>query len=191
MTKPINTPTIIPFMMGDIETLDTKPTAVVLTIGAAAMDANGDIMETYHAHLNIQNQLDRGRTVSASTIGWWLGQSDEARKDVRASFDNEIPLAVTLIGFNQFIARCEKHGATAFYSNGPEFDAVILQSLYNTAGVTWPVKHWNIRSFREMKTRFPDQGPAFVGEKHNALADAIHQANWLWNIELYLAEHGV
>lgn len=191
MTDTNKKPIITPFVMGDIETLDTKPSAVVLTIGAAAMDADGRIMETYHAHLNIQEQLDKGRTVSASTIGWWLEQTEEARKGVRSSFDKEIPLVETLVGFNQFIARCEKHGATAFYSNGPEFDAIILQSLYNTAGVAWPVKYCNVRSFREMKTRFPDQGPAFVGEKHNALADAIHQANWLWNIELYLAEHGV
>ena len=81
----------------DIETLDTAPTAVILSIGAFAFD-RFDLNETlkniqnstpdenegnYHLYYvcNLNEQLvSSKRTIDQSTLNWWRRQSYENNK---------------------------------------------------------------------------------------------------------------
>src|SRR4051812_25387336 len=66
-------------VMIDTETLDTKPTAVILSIGACRfneldIDSNG-----FYRAITIESNMDEGRTISASTLRWWMKQEPAAQ----------------------------------------------------------------------------------------------------------------
>ncbi len=77
-------------LMFDLETLDTKPSAVVLSVGVVIWETvfnpqidglRYDIAERFLRVLDIQEQLNRGRTVSQSTLLWWQQQDPTARAE--------------------------------------------------------------------------------------------------------------
>jgi len=77
--------------MIDLETLDTGPSATVLTLGAVKFDpytAKEPYAELY-IKLDIDEQDRLGRTVSDSTIEWW-GKQDPAIQEEAFSPDNRI-----------------------------------------------------------------------------------------------------
>ncbi|WP_409277834.1 3'-5' exonuclease [Providencia rustigianii] len=78
------------------------------------------------------------------------------------------------------------------WGNGVDFDNVILRNAYNSVGLEPFWNHWNNRCVRTIvelgrnagidpKTTLP-----FVGEPHNALDDAIHQAKYVSIIHQHL-----
>lgn len=87
--------------------------------------------------------------------------------------------AAALIGFNQWLPQ----GSLGFYlwSNGADFDIPIMLSLYQQLSLTPPWKFYNHRCFRTLKELHPVRYAAAKKKfsnptKHNALADAIWQA---------------
>src|SRR3546814_2365974 len=76
-------------MMVDLETLDTKNSAVVLSIGAVVWETLVDdagsldysVVERFYRVLSIDEQLAAGRTVSESTLLWWMRQDPTARAE--------------------------------------------------------------------------------------------------------------
>ena len=70
-------------VMIDLETLDTSPTAVVLSLGAVAFDpythAHG---ATFYVEFTnfLEQQTGVGRTISPSTMLWWMQQNATARE---------------------------------------------------------------------------------------------------------------
>ena len=71
-------------IMLDIETLDTSPSAIVLSIGAVKFNSVG-LGDTFYVRLDSDPQLALGRTQSEATLTWWAGQSDAARKEAFAT----------------------------------------------------------------------------------------------------------
>ena len=59
--------------MIDLETLATTPDCVVLTIGGVKFDPNtlGESTQPFYYRFNVDEQLDKGRTTSESTLEWW------------------------------------------------------------------------------------------------------------------------
>jgi hypothetical protein len=71
-------------IMLDIETLSTRPDAVVLTIGAVkfspwASDVNTD--DGLYVRVNVDEQLELGRHVQQDTIDWWGRQAEDVREE--------------------------------------------------------------------------------------------------------------
>lgn len=185
-------------IMLDLETLDVKPTAVVVSIGAVAFDPYSPALgEAFYVELTIpskpgepgglEQQQTAGCTVGASTAQWWLQQSDEARtvfaKDGLDSAARLQP-AAALMQFSQFIAR---HGGpdAEIWGNGADFDNVILGNLYRTFGYKQPWSFGKNRCFRTMNA-LPEgkdfQKPKRGGVHHHALDDAVYQARVLQEI---------
>lgn len=166
-------------IMCDLETLDTVPTAQVLSIGAVRFDPNtGEIGEKFHKIIDLQSQHDNGRTTSESTKRWWAQQSEEARSIFTAPKEKTV---IALADFYDFVA---KGGCDGFWGNGATFDNVIMDSLYGTFGLKPPWPFWAHRCYRTIKVlhtnAFPTSYlPPFRGTKHNALADAEYQAQCL------------
>jgi hypothetical protein len=163
--------------MLDIETLNTTPDSVVATIGAVLFNpedtdtpdtvfAPGS--RTFYTRLDIQSQLDRGRTVSASTLAWWMGQSDQARKD--AFQPSQFSVDVMLKVFTGHM-----YGVEHLWGNGSTFDNVIIEHLLRDYGIEIP---WDYRAHRDLRTaKHMGQpcSPPDVGTAHNALDDAVYQ----------------
>lgn len=160
-------------VMLDLETLDTAPTAVIVSIGACLFDPNtGEIGETFYALPERKRQANAGRTTSAATLRWW---DEEAQATARHVFD--APTTGTrqaLYGFSQFIPM----SVDGVWGNGAAFDNTIVRDAFHQFDVE-PPPFWADRCFRTIKALGKANGiepPPFQGTPHNALDDAVHQA---------------
>lgn len=76
----------------DIETMDTAQTSIIPQIGAIVVSPTGTIIDQVNLVIDLK-QL--GRTVSSSTMEFWMKQPDEARKSVFCN-PNRLSLDVAL-----------------------------------------------------------------------------------------------
>jgi len=182
-------------IMLDLETLDTATSAVVVSIGAVAFDPMakyGTLGERFYVELtdDLAFQQEAGRTISADTVKWWIGQSREAQQLFAAEDPTLVRRDTTtaLIEFSAFIDRNGGRDA-AIWGNGADFDNAILGSLYQSAGMVRPWSYSRNRCYRTLKNM--DVGPrrpaSHEGVHHHALDDAVTQATHLQEIFACLA----
>lgn len=160
-------------IMLDLETLDTAPSTVILSIGLAAF-TDTELGETRYFVPSMQEQITLGRTVSASTIQWWMGQNSAAKKvfeeQKRTTSKN---LADVLSGVAFFI---EKYPDVKVWSYGANFDVPILQHAFEQMGMKLPWKYPNVRCLRTFCDERKAPYRQNFGVAHNAVDDAISQA---------------
>lgn len=162
-------------LMIDIETMDTKHSAVVLSIGAVFFDTQTKKLgPEFYSTLHIQPQLDLGRTVSGDTLHWWMQQDNRAR--VSSTQLTPRPNRDTIEDFIEFVTRTASQGALP-WGNGSCFDISIIESLLKSYEALVPWKFWNIQDLRTFN-RFIAGGEKHKPptDAHNALADAKAQA---------------
>lgn len=158
--------------MLDIETLDTSPTAQILTIGACRFDPNkkSNPVATYYVRLNIDEQEKIGRTINENTLRWWGQQSKEVIEDTFA--DERTDIKTALLEFREFVL-----GSSKVWAQGPQFDMVMIESLYKQYNMNHPWSHSNVMDSRTLFKLMPeDPRDKYTFEAHNALQDAIFQA---------------
>lgn len=161
-------------IMVDIETLDNNPTAAVLSIGAVAID-NGQIVSEFYRPIGLLNAIPYG-TVNQSTYDWWMKQSEEARKE---AFYPEFPVS-TRQAARDFCDWALSQGPALWWSNGSDFDLVVLKQWYQNLGIETPWGFRDIRCYRTLRNLLPwVKAPHTEGIAHNALADARYQGNHL------------
>lgn len=169
-------------LMLDFETLGhVAPDMVVLSLGACLFTR-----ESYLGNnewlFNPQDQLNKGRKVSASTIAWWLGDkiSPEARAVIpEAQKYGKSVYECMGTGLNAWVHSLlgDKASDVRVWSNGAGFDVPIAESLAAECGINVPWKFWNIRCYRTLKLMFQiENGVSRDGVKHSAVGDAIFQA---------------
>lgn len=174
-------------LMVDIETWDVAPTAAVASIGACMFDPTAgptqEISETFYCTISLASNQMNERTISASTVEWWLGQSQEARD---ALLSNQVGLAKGLASFAEWFQHDTTYRPTHVWANSPSFDCVILQSAFESCRLLFPLGFWltrDVRTAGEMGYENPKERKAVmtlfreqVGTAHNAKDDAIAQA---------------
>lgn len=165
-------------MMIDIETLDVKPSAVVLSIGAVVFHPNGHVMDRWYRVLQVQEQLDRGRTVSFDTITWWMSQDGDARNEAFAPVRQMV--AETL---SDLLAFCRTYDANAYWALGPQFDYIILENLFNELNREVPWGYGQLRDVRticnETKIDRRNPGSQVLGIPHTPIYDCEYQIELL------------
>lgn len=134
-----------PDIMIDIESLDTEPTAVILSIAArpfniATSERSPNI---FYTTIKIDEQISQGRTTSIQTTTWWDNQSAEAQLE---AFKEETSLLNALIALRQFT---KKHcSPTArFWARSPKLDLAIIN---NALGADLPI--WEHHQERDVRT---------------------------------------
>lgn len=171
-------------LMIDMETLSTRPNAVVLSVGLVLMNERGEPTWTHETVLDAQQQIAAGRDVDAETLAWWMNQSAEARAvfEKSAKYGLEVSSALTHIAdeLETYTTRRD----LCVWSNAASFDIVILRSLYEQLCPNkWRV--WNYQNERCYRTvvsildREKKFAPERSGVAHSALDDAIWQAEYL------------
>ena len=165
--------------MIDIETLDTTPTAVVVSVAAAHFDpSNPDGVSTAeYWTLQLRPQLGSGRTVSEDTLKFWMRQEPKVQENTFLQKETWSPEEM-------FDELSEYVHGTYVWGNGAGFDNTILHNLSEQflGEQAWP--HWNDRCFRTFKGVFDPRGklkPERVG-KHDARADTLFQIDYFHNI---------
>ena len=173
-------------VMVDLETMGKKHNAPIVAIGAVVFDpATGSIGESFYKVVCLESSVNWGAVIDPSTVIWWLKQSSEARSAIVN--DDAIPLQDALLQFREFVSDNVTGGSkkAQVWGNGASFDNSILRSSYDCIAEDYPWEYWNDRDVRTMvelgqaisfdpKTTIP-----FEGSRHNALADAIHQARYV------------
>lgn len=173
-------------VMVDLETMGKKHNAPIVAIGAIVFDpATGSIGESFYKVVCLESSVNWGAVIDPSTVIWWLKQSSEARSAIVN--DDAIPLLDALLQFREFVSDNVAGGSkkAQVWGNGASFDNSILRSSYDCIAEDYPWEYWNDRDVRTMvelgqaisfdpKTTIP-----FEGSRHNALADAIHQARYV------------
>lgn len=158
-------------VMLDLETLDTRPGGVILSIGAVYFDKY-DTYEEFHEIINLQSSLAAGLIMSPDTQAWWTKRSEEARKTLITAQNNEGKDLVEVL--NLFSAFCKKD--VKMWGNGSDFDNMMLGYVYEKLNVPLPWKYYNNRCYRTLKNLRKDIKLARVGTYHNAVDDARTQA---------------
>ena len=170
-------------LMIDLETIDTRPSTVILSAGAIVFNETEVRYDlTYYSVLRFQDQLDGGyhakRTISEDTLLWWFKQSKAAQDAVFLTGEEERrPLQHAIHGIRQLYREnsCER-----IWSNGATFDISIIEHALFNDGKMPP---WDFRAHRDMRTLkdlvpYDDDFMLGVdrGLEHHALDDALYQA---------------
>lgn len=163
----------------DMETLSTEHNAALLSIGAVIHDfGTGQQVDTFYANITPESSIAAGLDVSESTKAWWAKQG-QAAQDV-LSVDQR-PLRDVLIEFGMWLAG---HGVQYAIGNGPRADNQWLESACKAVGMQSPIKYWgdlDMRTLTFIGTHIlglDHWHNTFKGVKHNALHDAINEAEF-------------
>ena len=161
-------------VMIDLETIGNDIDGIFTTIGACTFDpVTGDIGKTFYTHVNWESAVEAGRTITPDTVKWWMGQPEEARKEI---VQDGLPLADALTLLKSWLPE-----EAVVWGNGPLFDIAKLEHAFGYYNIPW--KFYNVRCVRTIcdlaKGRVSREDIPFNGDKHNALDDAVHQAKYV------------
>ncbi len=156
-------------MMIDFETLATTPNAHVLTLGWCVFDPRDtDIIES--GVYRFADDQPR-RTISVSTVMWWLAQSTEAQAGLLVGE----PACFSVV-LSHLRNEYRNYGCEAMWSMGPSFDGAIIESIARDSGNP-PVCGYNHhRDVRTIGMLANEKFKNTKGVAHDARSDAIEQA---------------
>lgn len=182
--------------MLDIETLDTKDSAVVLTIAAVKFNIlTYELVDKLILLLNVDSQLSYGRTISSSTILFHL--ENNLRIDILKNVLNpkyeRLPNPAEkyvnnfhcLVRLDEFIEASETGVSPfIFWARGASFDFTILKNLYQNFGREYPISHRKEMCLRPLLLLSPETAKRTpdVGVAHEALSDCLYQICLLRNL---------
>lgn len=185
----------------DLETLDIKKDSLVLTVGLVKFDKNSmdEPFDGVHIRLGIQEQRDKGRTISKGTVEWWARQTPEIRED---AFGNEGRVSVKegieqIIEYFQVMDSSDHNQGyikiNEVWGQGYGFDMTILGTLFELYGYEVPWKFFEERDSRTLfklvsKDPRPEEASATL---HNALSDAYFQAIGIQRVFNTLRKHDI
>lgn len=158
----------------DLETLGVKDGAAIISIGAVRFSLTEGLGESFHKKICLHSE-DFGE-IEGDTVGWWFAQEPEAIKEAFKP-EGRVTLREALSYFEKFLSHGEVDG---LWSKGPTFDEVLLRGAW--ARVDWgdfPIHFSKARDIRTAEMVAKALGttlPVFEGLRHDALADAAHQA---------------
>ncbi|QFS86605.1 MULTISPECIES: 3'-5' exonuclease [unclassified Marinobacter] len=181
--------------MVDIETLDTRPSAVVISIGVVLFNRREPKVKMKELNLKFgkkefrDEQIMMGRTVDKETVAWWKGQEPDAKRIFKQA--NVTSMEDALNKLTAFLTQGDTN--YLIWGNGSDFDNTIMTSLYESFGMQAPWKFWNNRCFRTFKGEHGHitRPPEFHGVKHDAVDDARQQARYLQAIYAELQKYNI
>jgi len=158
-------------LMLDIETLDTKPTAVITQVGACYFDRKtGEIGKTFLRNLKVDEAIKWGLTVSWQTIKWWFEQEE------RSWMENPMVFTKALGELHPFAKKAK------YVWSHSTFDIPILANAYNIIGSYLPFHYRmtrDIRTLTHLAGHQRNESSADPKDKtHNALDDCIYQVKY-------------
>lgn len=180
-------------LMIDLETLGTDPNCPVISIGAVFFDiATKKLGATFHMALDVNEQIRRGRKPTGDTIRWWMGQTDAAKRvfHEKARLAPEVLQTLSTWYTTEGLTRVSKVNGLLdplpqrsrgyVWGNGSTFDISILEDIFRDYGLECPWGYNRIMDLRTFKRfKAPDKRVIVSGTAHNALDDAVGQANFV------------
>lgn len=179
-------------VMIDTETLGRAPGSVVRSVAAVEFDPRtGETGRQKVWKIDLADSIRYGFKVEASTLKWWMMQSDEARREFVEGA--ETPLEDFLEDFMQFIAATDEGNDFTLWCLQLDFDVAMLRSMYswynlNVYRCDEEVLPWNFRKVRDVRPymdALDSAGllPPKVADRHTPLADCLAQINYVHLVE--------
>ena len=169
-------------LMIDLETMGNTHNTAIIAIGACFFDPKtGAIGGKFYKEVNLESAVAFGTEMDASTVLWWLKQSDEAR----SKFKENSKAASLHDVLSEFYDFCKLAKNLKPWGNGITFDLGILANSFEKCNIKTPWMFWNERDVRtvvelgQMVGFDPKKDMPFTGTPHYALDDAIHQAKYV------------
>lgn len=165
--------------MIDLETMGIRPTSAVVSIGIVRFNQE-ELLETFYTPVSLANCYELGMTFDQSTVDWWARQSVEARAAWQVENAPTVQEALT-----KMVAWMGQFGhvkQNAVWGNGVDFDIVLLNHMFNLIEADAPWMYYNHHCFRTMRNMFEVSVMPRQGTYHNALDDAVTQAQHLQRI---------
>lgn len=162
-------------VMVDIETFDTKSSALILSIGAVVIT---------EPHMTFYRELDpttqHARTVSEDTKRWW---SEQPMPIPSGTLD----MHSGLLQFGQWIQSLAQYftAEPIIWCKGTDFDTAILTHAYQSLYLPVP---WKYNNVRDCRTIYKVCGFTARKANHNALHDAQWQAE---DLMICLSDHNL
>lgn len=165
-------------VMVDIETMGTSSDSAIISIGAVEFCINtGNTGREFYRNVSLESSMSNGLKVDASTIMWWMGQSDEARSSLTK---DSVSLEKALLDFKDFFPKDCK-----VWANPPSFDLVILKNAFSAINQKAPWNFRNERCLRTLSSMAQDiKNRHSPDVAHNALSDCYYQIGYCvetWN----------
>lgn len=160
-------------IMIDIESLDTSPYCVILTIGAVRFDPKGTgVVERLELRPTIEDQTEvYNRVINDDTIRWWGTQNPAALEEAMGDQGRE--------SFKDCMEKLYKFcwNRRAVWSNGASFDCVVMETAWQQLGMRIP---WPFYTVRDTRTLYEVAGVKLKDgghvTSHKAVEDAERQA---------------
>lgn len=187
-------------LMLDLETLDTKPGATILSVGAVLFNRDtawSCQQGMFYMEVNIASQLPFHTTVSADTMDFWAREDPEWIAEVMSDAyqeKNTKPIGEVLDALDAWMQSHylkEDFNLGTVWAQGQDFDFPILAELYRRVRygklnletksfMPWPFwRHRDTRTAYDV-AQFDTSTVERTGKHHNALADCHHQIKCLW-----------
>lgn len=167
-------------VMLDLETMGKKSSSAIVSIGAIEFNIDtGKTGRSFYSVVDLQSCLDLGLKVNASTIYWWLQQSEAARKRICEKGEH---IQKVLGDFNLWMSECVYK--VRIWGNGARFDIGILDDAYEVCNLKTP---WYFRSEMDVRTlvAFKPEIKAnmpFIGVEHDPIDDCKYQIAYCYEI---------
>ena len=141
-------------IMIDLETLSTRPNAVITNLAAIKFDPFGnDInsidgdtikMNTFYRRVDPGSFDWPSAHIDPNTIDWWSKQEPAVMEEAFTP-EGRLPLADCIDQFHKFAWGCD-----AFWAHGSLFDIAILEDLYRQLNKPVPWNYWQVRDTRTL-----------------------------------------
>ena len=173
-----------PDLMLDVESFGIAEDAALVGIGAVFFDLQTQaIGPTFNAAIHLATSMAAGGTVEASTILWWLGQSEAVRSTVRFGARD---VRVVMTEFCDWVRARSDTKTVRTWGNSAAFDCGKISNTLRRLGLDTPW-HWTReRCFRTVRNQYPqvEYDPSQkIGEAHDPLVDAMFQVQHLLKLK--------
>lgn len=171
----------------DLESLSKRPSALVLSVGMAAFTTQGGLVATFYVEPNKEEQRAAQRDVDPATVAWWQAQNPDARKVLDTP---GVSVASCLAGIRSFFGRFQdrSYRVAGVWGWGADFDNAMLQDLFRHFDEPPPYDYRVNRCGRTIVEMLGAPKPVAHGTHHNAVDDAIYQAERIRQALLRLRE---
>jgi DNA polymerase III epsilon subunit-like protein len=152
-------------VMIDIETLSTRPNAVIIQLAAVKFNKTG-IIDRFSANIDPVDCKKYNCHISTDTLNWWKNKDIEIIK----SWQSDIQKTETvMLDFIEWMSDDKK----LVWCNGGSFDFPIISWVLSELKLSKPWKYWEEMDLRTISTFFDYKLPK--GNTHNAIQDCEHQ----------------
>ncbi len=161
-------------IMFDLETLDTRKNSVVLSVGAVVFNTEMShpmsggpselkavIVDRFYRVLEMDSQLARLRSISQSTLLWWMGQNLTAREEAFNPVRQDVEMVLNSF-WDWSETQMRDHKVNAFWASPSTFDFPIWETLAADFGAEVP---WTYRQCFDVRTVVKEA--SYSVEDHN------------------------